>query len=162
MIFTGCDHPSQPATSNKQEIISVDTTPRITGIGGIFFYSDDPQKIKNWYSENLGLITDEYGAVFEFRNASELKEINYLRWSVFQTGDPYLKPTSKDFMINYRVKNIDAYVAQLQKKGVKVLDEMTTYEYGKFIHIMDIDGNKIELWEPVDSVLTQMGGSTNK
>lgn len=137
-----------------------DTTPRVTGIGGIFITSDDPQKTTEWYGKNLGLATDEYGSVFEFRSANNPDEVNYLRWSAFKTGSNYLKPSRKEFMINYRVQNIEGLVRMLRNNGVTILDTIATYDYGKFVHILDPDGNKIELWEPVDSVLTKVGGKT--
>jgi len=137
-------------------------TPKATGIGGIFFYSDDPAKTKEWYAKNLGLETTEYGSTFEFRNANRPDEINYLQWSPFKKGDKYFSPSKKEFMINYRVQNIGALVIKLKENGVTILDEIDTYDYGKFIHILDPEGNKIELWEPVDRVFTEMGGKTTK
>jgi predicted enzyme related to lactoylglutathione lyase len=66
-------------------------------------------------------------------------------------------------MINYRVENLEELVMELKENGVSVLDEIETYEYGKFVHIMDPEGNKIELWEPVDNVFTKMyNGKTTK
>jgi predicted enzyme related to lactoylglutathione lyase len=141
---------------------SQDTTPKVTGIGGVFFFSENPEKIKEWYSENLGLEVNQWGSSFEFRNANRPDEINYLQWSPFKQGSEYFAPSKKEFMINYRVQNIEGLVKQLKDKGVTILDSIETYEYGKFVHIMDAEGNKIELWEPVDSVFTQMGGKTTK
>ncbi len=139
-----------------------DTIPKVTGIGGIFFFSDDPKATREWYGKNLGLEIDDYGSVFEFRNGNRPDEINYLRWSPFEKGSEYFNPSEKDFMINYRVQNIEGLVTKLRESGVTILDSIETYEYGKFVHILDPEGNKIELWEPVDSVLTQMGGKTTK
>lgn len=139
-----------------------DTTPKVTGIGGIFFFSDNPQKTKEWYSENLGLEINEWGSSFEFRNANRPDEINYLQWSPFKKGSEYFAPSKKEFMINYRVQNIEGLINKLRNNGVTILDSIETYEYGKFVHIMDNEGNKIELWEPVDSIFTQMGGKTTK
>jgi len=139
-----------------------DTTPKVTGIGGIFFFSDDPEKTKEWYSQNLGLEVNEWGSSFEFRNANRPDEINYLQWSPFKQGSEYFSPSKKEFMINYRVQNIEGLVSRLRENGVTILDSIETYDYGKFVHIMDADGNKIELWEPVDSVFTAMGGTTTK
>ena len=139
-----------------------DTTPKVTGIGGIFFRSKDPQAIKEWYGENLGLAVSDYGSSFEFRNANRPDEINYLQWSPFDEGTDYFDPSGKQFMINYRVQNIEALVNKLRENGVTIVDDIEEYEYGKFVHIMDPEGNKIELWEPVDSVLTKMGGPTTK
>lgn len=136
--------------------------PKVTGIGGIFFKSDDVEKTKEWYGKNLGLAISPYGSSFEFRNANRPDEINYLSWSPFKKDTDYMEPSTKEFMVNYRVQNIEGLVAQLKENGVTVLDEITSYEYGKFVHIMDLDGNKIELWEPIDSVFTAMGGETTK
>lgn len=152
-------------TTNKPEQIETvtnDTTPKVTGIGGIFFSSKNPKETMEWYGKNLGLAIDDYGSVFEFRNANKSDEINYLRWSPFKKGSAYFAPSEKEFMINYRVQNIDGLVKKLKANGVAILDSIATYDYGKFVHIMDSDGNKIELWEPVDSVLTKMGGKTTK
>ena len=129
---------------------------KVTGIGGIFFKSKDPEKIKNWYQKNLGLVTDQYGSPFEFRNTNNPDEINYLQWSPFAQNTDYFAPSEKQFMINYRVENLVALVEELKKEGVEICDEIEEYEYGKFIHIMDPEGNKIELWEPVDQVFTDM------
>ena len=139
-----------------------DTIPRVTGIGGIFFYSKNPKEANEWYGKNLGLAIDEWGSPFEFRNANRPDEINYLRWSPFDETTDYFKPSEKQFMVNYRVNNMEGLVKKLRENGVTIVDEIQEFEYGKFIHIMDNEGNKIELWEPVDSVFTAMGGVTTK
>ncbi len=137
-------------------------TGKVTGIGGFFFRSKNPKEIKEWYGKNLGLATDELGSAFEFRNANNKEEINYLRWSPFQESTDYFEPSKKEFMINYRVENIEALVEKLRKNGVTIVNEITTYDYGKFAHIMDPEGTKLELWEAVDSFFTKMGGETTK
>lgn len=149
---------NQSGTTPSQE----EATPKVTGIGGIFFFSDDPEKAKEWYSKNLGLEVNEWGSSFEFRNANRPAEINYLQWSPFKQGSEYFSPSKKEFMINYRVQNIEGLAKNLEANGVTILDSIETYDYGKFVHIMDAEGNKIELWEPVDSVFTAMGGKTTK
>jgi len=136
--------------------------PKVTGIGGIFFFSDDPEKTRSWYSEQLGLSVNEWGSTFETRSADNPDEINYLQWSPFKTGSEYFQPSEKTYMINYRVQNIEGLLEKLKKNGVVVLDEIATYDYGKFVHIMDPDGNKIELWEPVDQVFTDMDEESTK
>jgi predicted enzyme related to lactoylglutathione lyase len=128
-----------------------DTTPKVTGIGGIFFYSDNPQKTKDWYVKNLGIEINDWGAAgFESRNIHNPDEINTLQWVPFKKDDEYFSPSKKDFMINYRVQHIEAFVSKLKQNGVTILDTIATYDYGKFVHIMDAEGNKIELWEPVE------------
>ena len=145
-----------------ENLSQTEKIPKVTGIGGIFFFSEDPQKTKEWYSRNLGLETDQWGSSFEFRNAHRPEEINYLQWSPFKQGSEYFAPSKKEFMINYRVQNIEGLVKNLKANGVTVLDEIESFDYGKFVHIMDAEGNKIELWEPIDKVFTDMGGKTAK
>jgi predicted enzyme related to lactoylglutathione lyase len=136
--------------------------PKVTGIGGIFFFSEDTDKSKKWYAENLGLNTYEWGATFQSRNIDKPEEINHLQWSPFKKGSEYFKPSKKEFMINYRVQNIEGLVEKLKANGVNVLDAIESFDYGKFVHIMDNDSNKIELWEAVDQVCTDMNDNTDK
>ena len=166
LLITGCNT-NEPKNGNtdahaQNEITMNDTTPKVTGIGGIFFRTENPAGLKDWYSKNLGLATNEYGSVFEFRNANRPDEINYLQWSPFDQGTDYFAPSEKEFMINYRVQNMEGLVKKLRENGVTILDSIEEYEYGKFVHIMDPEGNKIELWEPIDSVLTKIGSKTTK
>jgi predicted enzyme related to lactoylglutathione lyase len=124
-------------------------TPKVTGIGGIFFYSENLQKTKDWYTRNLGIEFNDWGSSsFESRNIDKPEVINSLQWKPFEKGDGYFSPSKKDFMINYQVQNIEDLVKNLRENGVTILDSMETYDFGKFIHIMDAEGNKIELWEP--------------
>ena len=126
-----------------------ETAPKVTGIGGIFFFSDNPKETKEWYAKNLGLEINEWGAVsFESRNVDKPDEINSLQWSPFKKGSEYFAPSKKEFMINYRVQNIEGLVEKLKENGVTIVDKIESYDYGKFVHIMDAEGNKIELWEP--------------
>ena len=124
------------------------TSPKVTGIGGIFFFSDNPGETRNWYRENLGLETNDYGSSFESRNLNNPEEINTLQWSPFKKGSDYFAPSKKEFMINYRVQNMEGLVEKLKGNGVTILDNIETYDYGKFVHILDPEGNKLELWEP--------------
>src|SRR6188768_1037873 len=134
---------------SEKSIAPVDTTPKVTGIGGIFFFSDNPKEAKEWYTKNLGLEINEWGSSsFESRNIDKPDQVDSLQWSPFKKGDEYFSPSKKDFMINYRVQNIEGLVNKLQENGVTILDSIATYDYGKFVHIMDHEGNKIELWEP--------------
>ena len=128
------------------------TTPKVTGIGGIFFFSDNPKETREWYSKNLGLETNDYGSSFEFRNVNKPEAVGTLQWTPFKKGSEHFAPSKKEFMINYRVQNIEGLVNKLKENGVTVLDSIAAYDYGKFVHIMDSEGNKIELWEPVDEI----------
>ena len=139
------------------------TKKKVTGIGGIFFKCESPDQMKSWYSEHLGLKTDQYGSLFEFRQADAPDRKAYLQWSPFSADTTYFQPSEKQFMINYRVENLEELVEELKAAGVTICDEIETYEYGKFVHIMDPEQNKIELWEPVDQTFTDSHeGKTTK
>jgi predicted enzyme related to lactoylglutathione lyase len=130
---------------------------KVTGIGGIFFKCKDPKKMREWYAANLGLNTNEYGAVFEWRQGADTTQKGFTQWSPFSEKTRYFEPSTKDFMINYRVENLESLIEQLKKNGVTVVDTIETFEYGKFVHIMDIEGNKLELWEPNDIEFEKLG-----
>lgn len=154
-ILTSCSPANQKTNkmeNQKKDTANTastnDTTPKVTGIGGIFFFSDNPKETREWYRKNLGIEANDYGASFESRNLDNPGEINTLQWTPFKKGSEYFAPSKKEFMINYRVQNIEGLVNKLKENGVTVLDSIAAYDYGKFVHIMDADGNKIELWEP--------------
>lgn len=123
---------------------------KVTGIGGIFFKCKDPNKVKEWYQKHLGLNTNEYGATFEWYQEADSKKKSITQWNPFKETTKYFEPSTKEFMINYRVENLEALVEELKKEGVTIVDNIETYDFGKFVHIVDIEGNKIELWEPID------------
>ena len=123
---------------------------RVTGLGGIFFKCKNPKHTNEWYKKHLGINTEEYGTSFEWRKCEAPHEKGFTAWSPFKEDTNYFAPSQKDFMINYRVENLVWLVEELRKEGVTVCDEIETFEYGKFVHILDNDGNKIELWEAVD------------
>ncbi len=121
---------------------------KVNGIGDIFFKCKDPDKIKKWYKTHLGFDTNQFGTRFEWQEGTDPTRKGSLQWSPFPETTNYFDPSTKDFMINYRVDNLDKFVEQLKIENVTIIDTIVTYEYGKFIHIMDIEGNKIELYEP--------------
>lgn len=142
------------------------TMKKVTGIGGIFFKCKDPEKMNEWYQKNLGLNTSQYGAVFEWYQGADSTKKGFTNWNPFNETTKYFEPSEKDFMVNYRVDDITALVDELKKSGVTILDTIETYEYGKFVHILDMEGNKIELWEPNDieyeKLGKQLGSKTTK
>ncbi len=140
--------------ANKAEPILIR---KVTGIGGLFFKCKDPGKMRAWYSENLGLNTNQYGTVFEWYQGHDSTRKGFTQWSPFKETTTYFGKSDQTYMINYRVDNLELLVTELQKNHVKVLDTLETYDYGKFIHIEDIEGNKVELWEPNDLVYEKMG-----
>lgn len=121
---------------------------RVTGIGGVFFKAKDPNALQAWYQKHLGLpVTPDGYIVFEWGGESTQ---GHTAWSAFPEDTKYYAPSTKPFMINYRVENLDALLAVLKEEGVEIVGEPESYEYGKFGWIMDPEGNKIELWEPYD------------
>lgn len=123
---------------------------RVIGIGGIFFKSEDPERIKKWYSQHLGIESDQYGGKFVWRGAEGDDTQKITAWSPFPKDTNYYDPSKKDFMFNYRVADLEGLLKVLKEEGVEQVGEMEVYEYGKFAWIMDPEGTKIELWEPVD------------
>lgn len=130
---------------------------KATGLGGIFFKCKDPKKMREWYGLHLGLNTNQYGAVFEWYQGADSTQKGFTQWSPFGEKTKYFEPSTKDFMINYRVADMDALVAELRTAGVTVLDSVQAVDYGKFVHVLDPEGNKLELWEPNDKVYENMG-----
>jgi len=127
---------------------------RVTGIGGVFFKCNDPEKIKDWYNKHLGIKSDQYGGGFVWREYKDPEHISFTAWSPFSDKSEYFSPSKKSFMFNYRVENLEKLLEELKKEGVEIVGKIEEYEYGKFGWIMDPEGNKIELWEPVDEPLT--------
>lgn len=130
---------------------------KVTGIGGIFFKCKDPKKVKEWYKENLGINTNEYGAVFEWYQGADSTKKGFTQWGTFNETTDYFAPSTKEFMINYRVEDIEALVKELKQNNVNILDTIQSVSYGKFVHILDIEGNKIELWQPNDIEYEKLG-----
>lgn len=118
---------------------------KVTGIGGIFFKSQDPQKTMEWYQKHLGLNVNSYGAMFEWYENKESTTKALTQWTPFGKESDYF---DQSYMINYRVENLEKLVEELKNEGVTIVDDITTYDYGKFVHILDGEGNKVELWEP--------------
>ncbi len=120
---------------------------RVTGLGGVFFKTADPKKMKEWYGKHLGLQVDEYGASFRSIDFDTNVPAT-TAWSPFKEDTTYFSPSEKPFMFNYRVENLVALLKVLKEEGVQIIGEIEEYPYGKFGWIMDPEGNKIELWEP--------------
>ena len=129
---------------------------RVTSLGGIFFKSSDPKKINEWYKTHLGINTDDYGTSFEWRQADDPTKKGFTVWSPFKETTDYFAPSEKGFMINFRVENLDKLLKLLKSEGIEQVGETQVFEYGKFAHIMDPEGNKLELWEANDEEFDKM------
>ena len=145
-IVTSPSNTNTPATFKK-----------VTGIGGTFFKCKDTKKLREWYATNLGLNTNQYGSVFEWWQGADSSKKGFTQWSPFKETTKYFEPSTKEFMINYRVASLEPLIDELRKNGVTIVDSIQTVDYGKFVHILDPEGNKIELWEPNDVVYEKMG-----
>ena len=121
---------------------------RVTGIGGIFFKARQPERLKEWYGRHLGIESDEWGAMFRWREADNPERTGYTIWAPFRQETEYFAPSTSPFMINYRVDNLDALLDALREEGVAVENQIDVTPQGRFAWVMDPEGNKIELWEP--------------
>lgn len=121
---------------------------RVTGIGGIFFKAEQPEPLRAWYKEHLGIPSDAHGAMFMWREDENPEHQGMTIWSIFPRSSSYFDPSSAPFMINYRVDDLDALLEQLHAEGVTIDPKRENHEYGRFAWIIDPDGNRIELWEP--------------
>ena len=124
---------------------------RVTGIGGVFFKTTNPTETKEWYKNHLGFNTDDYGCSFWWKDTEGKDAMT--QWSPFPKDTTYFKPSEKEFMMNFRVHNLVELLETLKEEGVTIIGEIQEFEYGKFGYVMDLDGNKIELWEPIDEPL---------
>ena len=129
--------------NNKKE-------PKVIGIGSVMFFSENPKATREWYAKNLNMNVSDWGATFESRNIDNPDQLESMQWCPTKVGSDYFAPSEKPFMINYRVQNIEGLIEQLKANGVTIIGDLIDHEYGKFAHILDEDGNKIELWEPAE------------
>jgi predicted enzyme related to lactoylglutathione lyase len=123
---------------------------RVTGIGGIFFQASDPESLRAWYHEHLGIDVQEWGgAAFTWTDDAGNATKGTTIWSI-GSDNSYYAPSKATFMINYRVADLDALLRLLREEGCNVIDKTDNSEYGKFGWVMDPEGNKVELWQPPD------------
>lgn len=121
---------------------------RVTGVGGIFFKSRDPRALSDWYKRHLGITPAADGNVaFEWRDKEHPERVGMTIWAPFSQDTKYFAPSTAPFMINYRVHDLQALVAELRREGVAV-DGPDESEFGRFAWVMDPEGNRCELWEP--------------
>jgi predicted enzyme related to lactoylglutathione lyase len=122
---------------------------RVTGIGGIFFKAQQPDKLQSWYEKHLGITPGSDGSVaFPWRETDHSDRKAHTIWAPFPADTCYFDPSKAMFMVNYRVENLHALIAALREEGCQVAGDIQDSEYGKFGWVVDPDGNKIELWEP--------------
>ena len=130
---------------------------KIAGLGGVFIKAKDPKTLANWYEQNLGIgFSGGTYVVMPFDGQEGKPSAGYNIFSVSPWDTSYFEPSVKHFMINLRVEHLEELIVQLKKEGVTVVGDVEVFEYGKFGWVMDPEGNKIELWEPVDAEFSKM------
>ena len=126
---------------------------RVTGIGGIFFKCEDKEAMRKWYGKHLGIKTESWGGQFEWRDKDDPSKKCLTARSPFENKSDYFNPREKEFIFNYRVENLVELLVTLKNEGVQMVGEIEEFEYGKFGWVMDPEGRKIALWEPIDEPL---------
>lgn len=123
---------------------------RVTGLGGVFFRCSDTAAQQGWYKKHLGIPVEAWGGwAIPWRDNKEPDKRGYTVWSTFKDDTEYFGRDPKQFMINYRVADLVGLIAALKEEGVQVAGEIEQHENGKFAWIVDPEGTRIELWEPV-------------
>lgn len=122
---------------------------KVIGIGGIFLKFKDPEKMRDWYKNVLGMNTNAYGVLFEFNGDTSSKK-GHLQLGTFAADTNYFGSETQNAMLNFRVDDLDGLVLKLKDSSTEILNEIESYSYGRFLHVSDPEGNRLELWEPVD------------
>ncbi|HXX63323.1 MAG TPA: VOC family protein [Bacteroidota bacterium] len=124
---------------------------RVTGIGGIFFKAKDPDSLRAWYRQHLGIEIESWGgSAFRWRTDDNPTGNGTTAWCIFKSDSKYFDPSKSTFMINYRVENLSELLRVLRSEGCQVDPKVDESEFGKFGWVMDPEGNRVELWQPPD------------
>lgn len=160
MMGIGCSNGGQRAGTVKTEAAKADAgkaqdvaevqSGKVIGIGGVFFKSAHRDEMREWYAKHLGIADKGQGAMLAWREKDMPEREHVTVWTVFPESSTYFDPSPSQYMINYIVDDMDAILARLEKEGVRIDPKRMNESYGKFAWIYDSDGNKIELWQPVD------------
>lgn len=139
------------STAKDEGAVKAGPAEKITGIGGVFFKSKDPKATAAWYSKNLGvsLEADATFGFFFWKDLDHPERTARTVWTSFPADTDYFQPGASEFMVNYRVRDLDAMLAQLRAGGVQIVGKTLDEPYGRFAWIMDPDGRKVELWQPL-------------
>ena len=126
---------------------------KVIGIGGVFLKFKDPSKMNKWYAEIVGMTPNDYGILFSFNDGKNKK--GYLQLGTFSEDSDYFGSSKQQVMLNFRVDNLEKLIEKLRLNSVELADQLETFDYGKFIHINDPEGNRIELLEPIDDSFSE-------
>ena len=123
---------------------------KVTGIGGVFFKARNPQQLMEWYDQHLGLQFNNGFIQFKWADDQGNKTPGSTTFAIFKEESTYFNQGEKPYMINFRVSDLRALLTELREKGVTVSEDIQEYDFGRFGWTIDPEGNKIELWEPID------------
>jgi glyoxylase I family protein len=137
-------------TDRSKAPVKTEQRGRILGIGGVFLKSANRDQMREWYAKHLGLVDKGSGAMLPWREHDDPQKEHVTVWTVFPTSTDYFAP-GQPFMVNYIVDNMDALLDRLKQEGVKIDSKRMDESYGRFAWIYDSDGNKIELWQPLNA-----------
>jgi catechol 2,3-dioxygenase-like lactoylglutathione lyase family enzyme len=140
----------RPCDNHKKGKQTMSQQGRILGIGGIFFKSANQQQAQEWYAKHLGLADSGHGVMLPWREKDNPESEQMTVWSIFPGNTKYFEPSPASFMVNYIVDDLDALLGRLAKEGVHIDPKRQDESYGRFAWIYDPDGNKIELWQPLN------------
>jgi catechol 2,3-dioxygenase-like lactoylglutathione lyase family enzyme len=150
-LISACAKGGQEVQSQQSEKskppVKMEQRGRILGIGGVFFKSANRDQMREWYSKHLGLADKGHGAMLPWREHDDPQKEHVTVWTVFSASTDYI-PATQPFMFNYIVDDLDALLDRLKQEGVKIDAKRMDESYGRFAWIYDLDGNKIELWQP--------------
>ena len=147
LIAAGAKGGQQVQSENSKPAVKTEQRGRILGIGGVFFKSANRDQTREWYAKHLGLADKGGGAMLPWRERDDPQKEHVTVWTVFPASTKYFEP-NQTFMVNYIVDDMDALLDRLKQEGVKIDDKRMNESYGRFAWIYDLDGNKIELWQP--------------
>jgi catechol 2,3-dioxygenase-like lactoylglutathione lyase family enzyme len=154
LLISACSLPGQEAQSPQSEKskppVKMEQRGRILGIGGVFFKSANRDQMREWYSKHLGLADKGGGAMLPWREQDGPQKKHVTVWTIFPASTDYF-PATQPFMVNYIVDDLDALLDRLKQEGVKIDPKRMNESYGHFAWIYDLDGNKIELWQPASA-----------
>jgi catechol 2,3-dioxygenase-like lactoylglutathione lyase family enzyme len=152
LLISAWSQGGQEVQSNEREKskppVKAEQRGRIIGIGGVFFKSENRDQMREWYSKHLGLADKGSGAMLPWREHDDPQKEHVTVWTVFPATTNYFGSGHQQLMINYIVDDMDALLDRLKEEGVKIDPKRMDESYGRFAWIYDLDGNKIELWQP--------------
>jgi catechol 2,3-dioxygenase-like lactoylglutathione lyase family enzyme len=150
LLITAClrgQEVQSPQSEKPKPPVTMEQRGRIVGIGGVFFKSANRDQMREWYSKHLGLADKGGGVMLPWREHDDPQKEHVTVWTIFPDSTDYF-PATQPFMVNYIVDDLDALLDRLRQDGVKIDAKRMNESYGRFAWIYDLDGNKIELWQP--------------